>query len=134
AVCSPASGSVFALGTTTVTCTATDAAGNLATCSFTVTSFDLCLQDDGNASTVLLWNSVTGDYRFCCGGTSTIGRGSVQKKGNTFTLQHLATDRRVTATIDKSASKGTSSLQSPPGTTKCTISDRDTRNNSCACP
>jgi hypothetical protein len=35
--CTPASGSTFPIGTTTVTCTATDAAGNTATASFTVT-------------------------------------------------------------------------------------------------
>ncbi len=35
--CTPASGSTFPLGTTTVTCTATDKAGNRATGSFTVT-------------------------------------------------------------------------------------------------
>lgn len=37
ASCNKASGSVFALGTTTVKCTATDAAGNIGTESFTVT-------------------------------------------------------------------------------------------------
>jgi len=36
----PASGSVFAVGTTTVTATATDASGNTATCNFTVTVND----------------------------------------------------------------------------------------------
>ena len=36
-ICTPASGSTFALGTTTVNCTATDAAGNTASGSFTVT-------------------------------------------------------------------------------------------------
>ena len=35
--CSPRSGSVFPAGTTTVTCTATDAHGNSTTGSFTVT-------------------------------------------------------------------------------------------------
>jgi uncharacterized repeat protein (TIGR01451 family) len=36
--CDPASGSVFPVGTTTVTCTATDSSGNtITTCSFTVT-------------------------------------------------------------------------------------------------
>ena len=35
--CTPASGSFFPLGTTTVTCTATDAGGNTATCTFDVT-------------------------------------------------------------------------------------------------
>ena len=34
--CAPASGTVFAIGTTTVTCTATDASGNAATATFTV--------------------------------------------------------------------------------------------------
>jgi len=35
--CSPASGSTFPLGTTTVTCTARDSSSNQSTCSFTVT-------------------------------------------------------------------------------------------------
>ncbi len=39
--CTPASGTVFQKGTTTVTCTATDAAANTATCSFTVTVNDM---------------------------------------------------------------------------------------------
>ena len=38
--CTPASGSTFAIGTTTVNCEATDAAGNKATGSFTVTVAD----------------------------------------------------------------------------------------------
>jgi hypothetical protein len=38
--CTPPSGSTFPLGTTTVTCTATDAAGNEGTASFTVTVQD----------------------------------------------------------------------------------------------
>jgi hypothetical protein len=36
-VCSPSSGSVFAVGTTTVNCTATDASSNSSQCSFSVT-------------------------------------------------------------------------------------------------
>jgi len=36
-ICNPPSGSLFPIGTTTVTCTATDAAGNTSACSFTVT-------------------------------------------------------------------------------------------------
>ncbi|MFN8165959.1 MAG: HYR domain-containing protein [Bacteroidia bacterium] len=39
-VSTPASGSFFAVGTTTVTSTATDAAGNTSTCSFDVTVTD----------------------------------------------------------------------------------------------
>jgi hypothetical protein len=37
--CLPPSGSFFALGTTTVTCTATDVANNVTTATFTVTVF-----------------------------------------------------------------------------------------------
>jgi hypothetical protein len=40
AACSPPSGSAFPVGTTTVTCTATDAADNTSSCSFTVTVGD----------------------------------------------------------------------------------------------
>ena len=40
--CSPPSGSVFPLGTTTVTCTATDAAGNTASDTFTITLLQSC--------------------------------------------------------------------------------------------
>jgi len=44
-VCSPASGGIFPKGTTTVTCTATDAAQNSNSCSFTVTVDD-CQKPD----------------------------------------------------------------------------------------
>ena len=39
-VCSPSSGSFFPVGSTTVTCTASDGSGNMASCSFTVTVND----------------------------------------------------------------------------------------------
>src|SRR6185503_12292687 len=76
-VCTPASGSCFPVGTTTVTCTATDASGNTATCSFTVTVFNVCLQDDANPTIVFLGNATTGAYRFCCGGTIFTGTATV---------------------------------------------------------
>ena len=133
ASCSPPQGSALPLGVTTVTCTATDAAGNQTACSFTIVVFDICLQDDANPATVLLFNSTTGDYLFCCGGTSYTGRGTVVKQGRVYTLTHNTASRRVLGTYDGSTYRGTASLQSPPGTTKGTISDRDTRNNSCTC-
>jgi subtilisin-like proprotein convertase family protein len=40
ATCTPPSGSSFPIGTTTVTCSATDASGNQGSCSFTVTVVD----------------------------------------------------------------------------------------------
>lgn len=39
-VCTPASGSLFPIGATTVNCTATDPNGNVSTCSFTITMED----------------------------------------------------------------------------------------------
>ncbi len=47
-VCSPPSGFCFNPGTTTVNCTATDAAGNTATCSFTVTVQDCAITCPAN--------------------------------------------------------------------------------------
>jgi hypothetical protein len=132
--CSPASGSCFPRGTSTVTCTATDTSGHQATCSFTVAVFDVCMQDDTNPATVLLFNSQTGDYRVCCGGTVFTGRGKVRMQGCTISLEHTTTDRRLQATVDKGTYRGTGSLQMPPGTSRCTITDRDIRNNSCKCP
>jgi hypothetical protein len=99
-----------------------------------VTTFDICLQDDSNPAVVLLWNSQTGAYRFCCGGITTTGVGIAKRKGDTFTLEASAADRRIVAGDDESVHRGTASLQSPPGSTKCSITDRNTRNNSCVCP
>jgi hypothetical protein len=128
-LCTPPSGSTFPIGTTTVTCTATDASGNTATCSFTVTVFSIFLQDDSSPGRILLWNTTTGDYRFYCDGTIFTGRGQVTNVGNVRTLTHNPVDRRLKATVDLSAKKGTASLQSPPGQIACTITDRNTSNN-----
>ena len=128
-VCSPPSGSCFSVGVSTVTCTATDASGNTATCSFTVTTYDVALQDDSNPGAVLLWNSNTGAYRFCCNGTVFTGVGKATRQGCIYTLTHTPVDRRVQGRVDKSSHSGTGSLQSPPGTTRCAISDRNTLNN-----
>lgn len=96
--------------------------------------FNICLQDDSNPSTVLLFSSQTGDYRFCCGGTAFTGKGTVIARGSVISLQQSTTDRRVQATVDLSTSKGSAAFQSPPGTTRCTITDRNITNNTCNCP
>lgn len=68
--CVPPSGSTFNEGTTTVTCSATDAAGNTGTCAFTVTvggggAFGGCVVDDATGDS---WSIVTDPaspiYRF----------------------------------------------------------------------
>jgi HYR domain-containing protein/carboxypeptidase family protein len=135
-VCTPPSGSCFPVGVTTVTCTATDASGNTATCSFTISVFNGRMQDDfeGCANTVL-FNTLTGDYRWCCHGTIYTGRGKVTKLGNTFKIEHNPSDRRVLINLSAGSfpPSGNASLQSPPGTIKCVIQDRDTRNDTCVC-
>jgi subtilisin-like proprotein convertase family protein len=128
-VCNPPAGSCFPIGVTTVTCTATDASGNTATCSFTISTFDVALQDDSDPSIILLWNSLTGAYRFCCNGITFTGVGKSTIQGCVFTLQHNPADRRVLGRVDKAVHAGTASIQFPPGTTRCTITDRNTLND-----
>jgi HYR domain-containing protein len=132
--CSPPSGSTLPAGTTTVTCTATDASGNTAACSFTVTVFNGRLQDDSNPKNVLLFNTTTGDYRLCCGGTLYTGKGIAVLKGCVFTLQNDLADRRMLVNVDFSLKRGTASLQSPPGVIKCTITDRNMMDDTGTCP
>lgn len=95
--------------------------------------FNVCLQDDSDSNTVFLGDTFTGAYRFCCGGTTFTGIAQVMKRGNIVTFEQNGPDRRVLAKFDGGVFKGVASLQSPPGTTRCTITDRDTRNNSCVC-
>jgi hypothetical protein len=128
-LCSPPSGSCFPTGTTNVTCTATDASSNTATCGFTVTTFDSALQDDSNPGTILLWNSITGSYRFCCNGITFTGIGKATIKGCVYTLEHNPADRRVLGRVDKSVRAGSGSIQAPAGAIRCTITDRSTLND-----
>ncbi len=132
-VCVPPSGSSFPVGTTTVTCTATGAGGP-SNCSFTVTVFGACLQDDSNPGNVVLFNTTTGEYRFCCNGTVLAsGIGTISRRGCEFTIQHNTPDRRVLIKVNFATGKGTASIQSPPGQTRCTITDRNVSDNSCQC-
>jgi subtilisin-like proprotein convertase family protein len=130
-VCSPASGSAFPVGTTTVTCT-TDAPAQ--SCSFTVSVFNASVQDEyaGCASSAVFSTS-TGEYRYCCNGTTYTGFGSVKKQGNVYVLTHNPPDRRVSITVDGSTMKGKASLQFPPATPVCTIRDDNVSNNTCIC-
>jgi hypothetical protein len=98
-----------------------------------VTVFDICIQDDSIPGTVILINSTTGEYRFCCGGTTYTGIGTIKVKGATTTLEHFSATRRVSAKVDKSTYTGMGYIQQPPGSNLCTITDRDIRNNSCVC-
>ena len=133
--CVPPSGSILPTGSTTVTCTATDASGNTASCSFNVTVFDARLQDDSDPSRVVLWNTTTGEYIFCCAGTSFTGVGKAFSSGDNFTFEHNAADRRVRGSLSAGSNppRGNASLKFNAGTIFCTIVDRDTRNDTGVC-
>jgi uncharacterized repeat protein (TIGR01451 family) len=105
------------------------------TVSVTLQQFDVCLQDDSNPSTVLQFSTVTGEYRFCCNGSVVTGRGKITKKGGNVTLSNTTSSHRVSASASLGTTRptGKASLQSPAGSTRCTITDRDLRNNSCLC-
>jgi uncharacterized repeat protein (TIGR01451 family) len=95
-VCTPPSGSNFPLGTTAVSCTATDAGGKTAMCSFKVTVWDVCIEDD-HSGDFLLFNSFTGEYMFKkCGPDSFTmsGKGKITRVGCTIRLED---DTRVVA-------------------------------------
>lgn len=134
AFCSPPSDYCFPVGTNTVTCTGPGPRG-AGQCSFTITvkDFDVCLQDDSDPSIVFRGNSQTGNYVFCCGETTFTGIAQVSRRGKVVAFAHYAADRRLQAIDDESVFRGTAALKSPPGTIRCTIGDRDTRNNTCVC-
>jgi len=129
--CVPPSGSVFGVGVTTVVCTAIDASLNSTQCSFSVNVFDVCLQDDSDRQTELLYNSFTGDYRFCGDGVRLTGTGTPTRRGGTFTLQHFPPDRRLLSQLDSSQNRGTVSVRY--GGRLVSIIDRDIRNNTITC-
>jgi hypothetical protein len=136
--CVPSSGSVFPVGSTTVTCTATDSSGNTATCSFTVNSFSFCLQDETNPGSVVLVNAQTGDFSFCCGGSIIAsGRGTLTTRGCIGRIDGTKGDRQVHIQWDTSANNslgaGTAYVQKLSNKIVCQITDRNLSNNSCQC-
>ena len=96
-------------------------------------TFDICLQDDSNGSS-LRFNSATGDYELTnCAGSGIRGRGSVIKKGGIITLQDYSADRRVLARIDTAANRGSATVTIFSSGVTFTIADRNTSNSSCIC-
>jgi len=132
--CVPPSGGTFPVGTTSVTCTATDTSNNTAQCSFPVTVFSLCVQDDTNPGNVVLVNVNTGAYRFCCNGVlvASSTTATVSARGCVITITDTTNNRNVQISVDGSASKGSASIRVG-STTLCSITDRLLTNNTCVC-
>lgn len=136
-VCLPPSGSSFPVGTTLVTCNATDTSGNTAECSFTVTVWDVCIQDDQNGD-FLLFNSFTGDYLFTrcgVGGFTMTGRGEISRSGCVVALHD---DTRVNASFDRCViaprNTGVATIKRQQPDTSFILKDRNILNNSPTCP
>jgi hypothetical protein len=137
-VCTPPSGSNFMLGTTTVTCKATDAANQMVSCSFKVTLFDVCLQDDATGDHMFI-NTFTGEYVFVrcgTGGFTMTGKGTITRSG---CITRLEDDTRVIAAeIDRCliapANKGKASIKRTVIGTTFMLNDSNILNNTCKCP
>jgi hypothetical protein len=122
------------VGTTTVSCTATDTAGNTANCSFTVTVFSGCLQDESNPGNVCLFDAQTGKYQFCCNGQIVAtGTGTVTVRGCLVQIQHIKGDRKVLLNADLSQMRGEANIVISNVTT-CHITDQNMLNNNCMYP
>ena len=93
----------------------------------------VCLQDDSSPGIQVQWDTTIGAYTFCCGATTFSGFGVVTRHGSIFTLQAYGPDRRVTAVFNGAVNRGSAALQILPGGGVCTITDRDTTNDSCSC-
>lgn len=143
-VCTPPSGSCFPLGVTTVNCVATDPAGNSSSTAVSCPSggtgvavqvFDSRLQDDTRPARVVVFNSVTGDYQYCCDGMTLTGKATkITKKGMEIQLEDNRPDRRVLIKLSKATFRGNASANMflPPNF-QCQIEDRDTRNDTNIC-
>jgi hypothetical protein len=136
--CVPPAGSSFAKGTTTVICTATDAANNATTCSFTVKVFDYVIVDDTNGK-ILRFVSTTGEYDYfdCRKGTSLSGQGQVTLTSCKVELRHVGAnpkspDRNVTASANACTRTGTASVTHA-GVTSA-LTDGNLSNNINRCP
>ena len=88
---------------------------DMSTCSFAVLTFDLCVQDDSDPTKVVLVNTATGAYRFCCGGNAFTGTGTVTVRGNLVTVQHNNTNRRVLIKVDRGTNQGPPRSNRRPG-------------------
>jgi hypothetical protein len=145
-VCSPPSGSAFPIGTTTVTCTATDSGGATASCSFTVTVvlFDICIQDDSNGK-ILRFSSTSGDYEFfdCRKGFTLTGKGVVTLQFGSDPCKVKLVDggsdpkrydRNVTALVNVCTHVADATVQVFAQVTTHTLNDNNITNNACVCP
>jgi hypothetical protein len=132
--CNPPSNSTFPIGTTTVTCTATDVSNNRASCSFQVNVYSACLVDDSDPGNVVLFNAATGEYRFCSNGVvAAAGMGSLGVSGCNITIDQSKGGRTIHIGANGDKGTGAAYIQRR-GVQTCQITDRSMAGNVCSCP
>jgi uncharacterized delta-60 repeat protein len=119
---------------------ATNSAGNL---DFAVAryltaeaqpQYDLCLQDE-QSKNYLEINSGTGEYLLTrCDNNWLAGTGLVSNDGSTFSLQHEASDRVVSVSMNLERRKAQIVIRTFSPTLKTKFKDKNIDNNSCSCP
>jgi hypothetical protein len=94
----------------------------------------MCIQDE-SGGTVLTIDTSTGAFQFTsCGVLTFGGTGTLKTRGCNLNLKANVGGRRVQATIDTCAGKGTATIQDLSLGRKFSVSDRNTDDNTCACP
>lgn len=98
-----------------------------------ISLYNVCLQDESNGN-LLQFDSTSGAYQFTtCGGLTLSGIGTLMQRGCTITLQDVRGDRRLLASYDSCAHRGSASVQATARGMTFTITDRNTTNDTCAC-
>jgi hypothetical protein len=142
-VCVPPSGSVFPVGITTISCTATDAAGNIANATMKLVVFNLVAMDDTSKSLLrAVWNGGnTASYEFldCSKGVTLKGTMSVILKpckweGRDAGPDPKRPDRNVFILANPCTMVGTGLVQITATGAKYNINDSNLRNNPSQCP
>ncbi len=112
----------------------------------TISTFDVCLQDDLNHGYILQFSSITGDYLFTyCGpkGFTMSGKGAISRPDAcTIKLRHDLPDRQITAyfytcpTGDFDRRSGSASINVIKDLVKTpySITDHKTDDDTCSCP
>jgi 6-phosphogluconolactonase (cycloisomerase 2 family) len=96
--------------------------------------YDRCIQDE-SGSRILKINTTTGEYLLLtCDGVTISGTALITRRGCTLFLDDSRADRRMRATLNNCAANGTATLQILSTGRMFTLLDRNTNNNSCACP
>lgn len=142
-------------GTFTTTRTITGVQAGAWNATATVVVYDICIQDDNDPTRVLLFMTDTGDFNFCPGHGSGGGVAPTPLSSTDFTggisiqagdgLDVVTRNGAITAAdfrftgghmkmlVDPYTHSGTATVQTTSPKRTFTITDRDTRNNTCAC-